>query len=147
MGTNYKYLSCEERPPIQFSLEQGCTLRVIARSLQRVPSSISRELQRNGWTNPTTGPRKRGRPPLAGGYRAPLAQQRAARLARTARCPSRLAQAGPSWPTVGLRRTIVVRSAFAATDLGHTVPNAAGRPDAPGQPRDQLHRALRHAAR
>ena len=97
MGTNYKYLSCEERPPIQFSLERGCTLRVLARSLQRVPSSISRELQRNGWTNPTTGPRKRGRPPLAGGYRAPLAQQRAARLARTARCPSRLAQAGPLW--------------------------------------------------
>ena len=97
MGTNYKLLSCEERTIIQLSLEQGCTLRVIVRSLQRAPSSISRELKRNGWTNPTTGPRKRGRPPLAGGYRAPHAQQRAAPLARTARCPSRLAQAGPLW--------------------------------------------------
>ncbi len=36
-------------------------------------------------------------PPLAGGYRAPLAQQRAAGLARTARYPSRLAQDGPLW--------------------------------------------------
>ena len=61
----------------------------VARSLQRAPSSISRELKRNGRANPTTGPRKRGRPPLA--------QQRAARLARTARYPSRLAQAGPLW--------------------------------------------------
>ena len=97
MGTNYKHLSCEERTLIQLSLEQGCTLRVIARSLQRAPSSISRELKRNGWTNPTTGPRKRGRPPLAGGYRAPLAQQRATGLAATARYPSRLAQDGPLW--------------------------------------------------
>ena len=67
MGTNYKHLSCEARTLIQLSLEQGCTLRVIARSLQRAPSSISRELKRNGWTNPATGPRKRGRPLLAGG--------------------------------------------------------------------------------
>ena len=97
MGSNYKHLSCEERTLIQLSLEQGCTLRVIARSLQRAPSSISRELKRNGWTNPATGRRKCGRPPLAGGYRAPLAQQRAAGLARTARYPSRLAQDGPLW--------------------------------------------------
>ena len=67
MGTNCKHLSCEERTLIQLSLEQGCTLRVIARSLQRAPSLISRELKRNGWINPTTGPWKRGRPPLAGG--------------------------------------------------------------------------------
>ena len=87
----------EERTLIQLCLEQGCTLRVIARSLQRAPSSISRELKRNGWTNPTTDPRKRGRPLLTGGYRTPLAQQRATGLARTARYPSRLAQAGLLW--------------------------------------------------
>ena len=34
---------------------------------------------------------------MAGGYRAPLAQQRADVLARTARCLSRLAQDGPLW--------------------------------------------------
>ena len=35
MGTNYKHLSCEERTMIRLSLEQGCTLRAIARSVQR----------------------------------------------------------------------------------------------------------------
>ena len=97
MRTNYKHLSCGERTPIQLSLEQGCSLRVIARSLQWAPSSISRELKRNGWTNPTADPRKRSRPPLAGGYRPPLAQQCAAGLARTVRYPLRLAQDGPLW--------------------------------------------------
>ena len=90
MGTNYKHLSCEERAMIQLSLEQGCTLRAIARSVQRAPSSISRELRRNGWSHPATAPKKRGRPPVAGGYRAPLAQQRADALATMARCPARL---------------------------------------------------------
>jgi len=79
------------------SLEQGCTLRAIARSVQRAPSSISRELKRNGWINPATAPRKAGRPLQAGGYRAPLAQQRADALASAARHPARLAQDGPLW--------------------------------------------------
>src|SRR3954454_5791117 len=100
MGTNYQHLSCEERTMIQLSLEQGCTLRAIARSVQRAPSSISRELKRNGWSNPATRPKKRGRPSVAGGYRAPLAQQRANMLAKTARSPSRLAHDGPLWPHV-----------------------------------------------
>jgi transposase, IS30 family len=97
MGTTYKHLSCEERTMIQLSLEQGCTLRAIARSVQRSPSSVSRELKRNGWSNLAMVPKKRGRPPIAGGYRAPLAQQRADELARTARCPSRLTMDGPLW--------------------------------------------------
>ena len=100
MGTNYEQLNCEERTMIQLSLEQGCKLRAIARSLQRAPSSISRELRRNGWCNPATLPPKPGRPPLAGGYRASLAQQRADDMARTARCPSRLTHDGPLWPHV-----------------------------------------------
>ncbi|MGK2914263.1 MAG: IS30 family transposase [Porticoccaceae bacterium] len=101
MEKNYNQLSCEERTMIQLSLERGCKLRAIARSLQRAPSSISRELKRNGWSNPTAAPRKPGRPPVAGGYRAPLAQQRADALARTPRCgPSRLASDGPLWGPV-----------------------------------------------
>ena len=100
MGTNYKHLSCEERTMIQLSLEQGCTLREIACSVQRAPSSISRELHRNGWSNPATAPKRPGRPPVAGGYRAPLAQQRASALARTARRPSRLSQDGALWSHV-----------------------------------------------
>ena len=64
MGANYEQLNCEERTMIQLSLEQGCKLRAIARSLQRAPSSISRELRRNGWCNPATLPPKPGRPQL-----------------------------------------------------------------------------------
>ncbi|MBK8891242.1 MAG: IS30 family transposase [Dechloromonas sp.] len=97
MGTNYKHLSCEERTMIQLSLEQGCTLRAIARSVQRAPSSISRELNRNGWSNPAMAPKRRGRPRVAGGYRAPQAQHRADVLTSTPRCPSRLAFDGPLW--------------------------------------------------
>jgi len=40
-------------------------VRVIRRSLQRVPNSISRGLKRTGWTNPTISSQKRGRLPLA----------------------------------------------------------------------------------
>ncbi len=97
MGTNYEHLSCEERTMIQLSLEQGCTLRAIALSVQRAPSTISRELKRNGWCNPATLPPKRGRPPVAGGYRAPAAQQRADALARAPRSAPRLAPDGPLW--------------------------------------------------
>jgi len=100
MGKKYEHLSIEERTMIQLSLEQGCTLRAIARSVQRSPSSISRELKRNGWSNPATAPRKRGRPPVAGGYRAAAADERARQLAATPRCPSRLATDGPLWPIV-----------------------------------------------
>jgi IS30 family transposase len=100
MGS-YKHLSCEERTMIQLSLEQGCKLRAIARSLHRAPSSISRELRRNGWRAPEPGAKKGpGRPLLAGGYRAPLAQNRASRLAGTAQQPARLDPQGPLWPQV-----------------------------------------------
>jgi IS30 family transposase len=100
MGTNYQQLSSEERTMIQLSLEQGCTLRAIARSVQRAPSTISRELRRNGWSDPATAARKCGRPLVAGGYRAPLAQQRAVLLAGSARTPARLALDGPLWKQV-----------------------------------------------
>ena len=97
MGTNYKQLSCEERTMIQLGLEQGCTPQAIARSLDRRPSTIGRELKRNGWVNPAAQAGKLGRPPIAGGYRAALAQQRADALARTARRPLRLRHDGPLW--------------------------------------------------
>jgi IS30 family transposase len=100
MGTNYKHLSMEERTMIQMGLEQGCTLRAIALSVQRPPSTVSRELKRNGWANPATEPRRRGRPRVAGGYRATVAQARACELAAMPRSPSRLAMDGPLWPLV-----------------------------------------------
>ncbi len=68
--------------------------------MQRAPSSISRELSRNGWSNPATALKRRGRPLVAGGYRAALAQHRADALASTARCTSRLALDGLLWGQV-----------------------------------------------
>ncbi len=106
MGTNHKRLSMEERTMIQMGLERGCRLKAIALSVQRSPSTISRELKRNGWTNPATEPRRRGRPRVAGGYRASQAQARTSELATKPRRPSRLAMDGPLWPWgEGLMRT------------------------------------------
>ncbi|MEX3548026.1 MAG: IS30 family transposase [Burkholderia sp.] len=102
MGT-YKHLSCEERTLIHLSLEQRCKLRaIIARSLHRAPSSLSRESRRNGWRAPEPAAKKGpGRPLLAGGYRgAPLAQQRARHLAGTAQQPAQPNPQGPLWATV-----------------------------------------------
>lgn len=65
MGRAYQHLSGEERTLIQLGLSQSCTLRAIACSLQRAPSLISRELERNAWTNPPTGPWKCACPSLA----------------------------------------------------------------------------------
>jgi len=89
MKTKYKHFNCEERTLIQLSLERGCTLRAIARSLDRNPSSLSRKLSRNGWCNPkavlTSGP---SRPAMAGvsmlSSRAHLAQTMARKHARLA---------------------------------------------------------------
>ena len=48
MDTKYKHLSCEERALIQSMLEQGSTLRAIARSVLRSPSTISRDATNTG---------------------------------------------------------------------------------------------------
>jgi IS30 family transposase len=70
-------------------LERRFTVRAIARTVNRAPSTICRELARNGWARPTL-PRGRGRPVVAGGYRPVQAQQRADDEARHARKPPRL---------------------------------------------------------
>ncbi len=89
MNTKYQHLCIDERAHIQFLLQQGFTVRAIARTVNRTSSTIGRELARNGWTRPVL-PRGRGRPLLAGGYRAVQAQQRADIEARRARRPPRL---------------------------------------------------------
>ena len=47
MSRTYRQLSGVERAVIMVQLEQGCKVRAIARTLQRAPSTISRELVRN----------------------------------------------------------------------------------------------------
>jgi transposase, IS30 family len=89
MTKNYQHLCLDERVHIQWLLEQRFTVRAIARTVNRAPSTICRELTRNGWAQPSL-PRGRGRPVVAGGYRAVQAQQRAVVEARQARKPPRL---------------------------------------------------------
>lgn len=97
MKKSYRHLSCEERTFIQLALENGRSIRSIAQGLGRAPSSVSRELRRNGWCRPAPGARSRGRPRRAGGYRAVQAQMRAGTLACTPRVRSRLAPDSPLW--------------------------------------------------
>ena len=52
MPKTYCHLSDLERAQIQAHLELGCKVRAIARTLQRAPSTISRELARCGWLGP-----------------------------------------------------------------------------------------------
>src|ERR1017187_4144710 len=96
MNTDYRHLNVDERVFIQLALERGCTLRAIARSVQRAPSTISRELARNAWIRPPKH-RCRGGPRLAGGYRAVPAQERAGLLAQTPRVSRRLAPGNRLW--------------------------------------------------
>jgi transposase, IS30 family len=72
----YKQLNMEERSLIQTQLTMGFKPSLIAKSLGRSVSTVTRELQRNGWER-TVVKRDRGRPPIAGEYRAVLAQARA----------------------------------------------------------------------
>ena len=72
----YKQLSFEERSDIQTQLTLGFKASWIAIGLGRSISTISRELHRNGWIRAKV-PAKRGRPAIAGKYRAVLAQDRA----------------------------------------------------------------------
>ena len=100
MKTKYKHFNCEERVLIQLSLEKGCTIRAIALSLYRSASSVIRELARNNWCNPQAQAFRPGRPALAGGYRAVLAQQRARVVRSIGRKPPLLVSDGFLWAQV-----------------------------------------------
>ena len=95
MGKTYRQLSLEERTMIQTQLEMGLKPAAMAMGLNRSASTLSRELRRNGWVCPPArrGP---GRPPVAGGYRAGAAHQRAPRPAQSRRVSS--AAGGPEPP-------------------------------------------------
>ena len=53
MSTNYQHLGIDERAHVQFLLGRGFTVRAIARTVNRAPSTIGRELARNGWVRPS----------------------------------------------------------------------------------------------
>jgi len=94
MGRNYRHLSAEERGAIMVGKARGESARQLAAWLGRSPSTISRELARNGHREPAERPLM-GRPRLA--YDAQRAGQRAARLRRKARRPRKLLPTSRLW--------------------------------------------------
>ena len=89
MGKKYDHLSVEERALIQAKLECRCSVRAIARSLHRSPSTISRELKRCSWQGHGSSPprlRTRG----IDGYWCQAAHRRATLLATKLRTQSKL---------------------------------------------------------
>lgn len=102
MGRQYHQLSAEERGTITVMLAQGASARAIARLLGRAPSTIARELARNGHRR--GGPRM-GRPRLP--YDATRAGQRARRLRHKARRARKLARETLLWALV--RRLLAKR--------------------------------------
>jgi len=102
MGKHYEHLNFAERVFIQLSLECQNKPSDIARSLGRPTCTISRELSRNGWVPPSNRPVQRGRPAIAGGYRAVSAQRRAEGLSGRARKPVKLVEGGELWRQVEL---------------------------------------------
>ena len=99
MGKNYRQLSIEERTMIQTQLQMGIKPAAIAQGLNRSASTLSRELSRNGWVR-EKGCRSPGRPPIAGGYRAVAAQERADICTITPHVERRLRPQTPLWRRV-----------------------------------------------
>ena len=97
MGKSYKHLSLAERSMIEAQLKLRLRPGAIAAGLQRARSTVTREIKRNGW-KPDKDPRQRGRPRIAGGYRAPVAEQRARELSCTPRVERKLIPGSELWP-------------------------------------------------
>ena len=99
MTTDYKHLGAEERGMIMAMKLQGSSARSIASALGRAPSTITRELRRNGYKCASeVGPM--GRPRIAGGYDASRASVRARRVRCQARRPRKLHFEGALWRKV-----------------------------------------------
>lgn len=97
MGVHYRQLSAEERGSIMAMKAQGSSARVIAKTLGRSSSTITRELARNGHRDPSPCIRM-GRPRLT--YDAVRAGDRALRLRRKPRRPRKLKRDGGLWRQV-----------------------------------------------
>jgi IS30 family transposase len=99
MGKFYAQLSIEERTMIQMQLSMGMKAATIAKGLGRCPSTLSRELRRNGWVS-AKAPRGRGRPAAAGGYHAVAAHERARDCTIAPRVKRRLCPGSVLWDEV-----------------------------------------------
>jgi len=89
MGKSYKHLTLVERTLLQTQLVLRWSPAAIAAGLQRARSTITREMARNGW-QPEPQIVLRGRPKVAGGYRAEVAHERANALSSKPRVVRKL---------------------------------------------------------
>lgn len=96
MGQHYEHLGLEERVFVETQLSLGLCPSSIARGLGRAPTTILRELRRNGWKPD----RERSRPRVSGGYRCLPAHRRAHRLASKPRIEARMAAGSALWERV-----------------------------------------------
>jgi IS30 family transposase len=99
MSINYEHLSAEERGAIMAMTTHGSSARSIGQILRRSPSTITRELLRNGYQSSPPAVLK-GRPRIAGGYDAGRAGQRARRVRRAAKRPRKLCDGSLLWSRV-----------------------------------------------
>lgn len=114
MARSYRHLSAEERGAILIGTSRGESARTIAAVLGRAPSTIARELARNG--HRVVGRTRIGRPPRTG-YDATQAGHRARRLARRPRRVRKLAPDSLLWRCV--HRLLVKR--FSPQQISRTL--------------------------
>lgn len=99
MAAGYGHMSAEERGTIMAMKREHASARSIALTLGRAPSTITRELRRNGYQAAhEVGPI--GRPRIAGGYDAQRAGVRSRRVRRAARRLRKLHMEGALWARV-----------------------------------------------
>ena len=96
MAKIYQHLNIRERAMIEMQLEMGMRPGSIAGHLNRAPSTISREIHRNGWRRPTIVPRP-GKKLVAGGYNCDRAEHRARRKSALPRMARKLVPGTPLW--------------------------------------------------
>ncbi len=101
MSKTYTHLTLDDRITFQILLEAKFSVRAIARTLSRAPSTLTREFKRNGGLLPELDPAsKPGRPRISGGYRGDCAQQRANRLKAKLRAPRKMVCGNAIWERV-----------------------------------------------
>jgi IS30 family transposase len=99
MTRTFQQLSAEDRGVVMAMKVQACSTRSIASALGRSPSTISRELRRNGYLE-EAAQCAMGRPRVAGGYDANRAGKRARRVRRAAWPVRKLHREGALWAEV-----------------------------------------------
>lgn len=113
MGRRYSHLNLEERVFIETQLSLGICPSTIARSLDRAPTTVLRELRRNGWKPEAECKQSR----VAGGYRSLAAGRRACRMAARPRVTAKMVPGSELWERVVAH----LRQGLSASQIARTL--------------------------